>query len=235
MKRTLLALLLLSFGITASAEPDVVIAEVENSADAVASRAVIEEAYDRLGISVEFRSFPAAEALKASNAGKVSAELARIDGIDQVFENLVQIPIPINIIQGSAFSGKYRFPVTGWHSIRPYKIGIVKGILFAEQNTVGMDRLIFDSYSELVQAMNDGRIDVGVMPRVEGLKAIRQVNNENILEMEGVLETLFLYHYVHVSRSDLVDRLKPVLKKMLLSGETRKIREESGFMTREST
>lgn len=63
---------------------------------------------------------------------------------------------------------KYRFPITGWHSLRPYKIGIVRGILFAEQQTVGMDRL--------------------------------------------VLETLFLYHYVHVSRSDLVEKLEPVFR-----------------------
>lgn len=103
-----------------------------------------------------------------SSEGKVDAELQRIDGISNKYPDLVPVPIPINIIQGTVFSKKYRFPITGWHSLRPYKIGIVRGILFAEQQTVGMDRL--------------------------------------------VLETLFLYHYVHVSRSDLVEKLEPVFR-----------------------
>jgi hypothetical protein len=97
--------------------------------------------------------------------------------------------------------------------------------VFAEQQTIGMDRQVFNNYSELVQAMKDDIIEVGVMPRVEGLEAIENVNNKDILEMEGILETLFLYHYVHVSRINLVDKLTPVLKKMLLNGEIRKIRE----------
>jgi polar amino acid transport system substrate-binding protein len=235
MKRCFIVLLLLLFQTAGANEPKLVVATVENSADAVTSRAVMVEAYGRLGIAVEFRAYTAAAALAASNSGDAGAELARIDGIDQVFENLVQVPIPINLIKGVAFSRKYRFPITGWHSLRPYRIGIVKGIVFAEQQTIGMDRQVFNSYSELIQAMNDDLIEVGVMPRVEGLKAIANENNKDIFEMEGILETLFLYHYVHVSRSNLVNKLTPVLKKMLLSGEIRKIRERlaNGIMETE--
>ena len=226
-KKTFMILALLLFGSAMADEGGIVIAMVEDSADATAGQAVLKEAYGRLGISAEFRSYSAAAALAASNGGDVGAELQRIDGIGQVFENLVQVPIPVNIIQGVAFSKKYRFPVTGWHSLRPYKIGIVKGIVFAEQQTRGMERLVFNGYSELIQAITDDLVDVGVMPRIEGLEVVRSMQNETILEMEGILETLFLYHYVHVSRSELVDQLTPVLKKMLLSGETRKMREQS--------
>jgi len=41
------------------------------------------------------------------------------------------------------------------------------------------------------------------------------------------LETLFLYHYVHNSRLDLVESLTPVLKQMLLNGETKRIHEQA--------
>ena len=154
------------------------------------------------------------------------AELARIDGIGLEFKNLVQVPIPINLIQGVAFSKKYRFPVNGWHSVRPYKIGVIKGIVFSDQQTVGMDRVIFDDYPDLILALDNGDIDVGIMPRLQGLYTLLSMSVETISEMEGILETLFLYHYVHVSRRDLVEQLTPVLKEMLLSGETRLIREE---------
>ena len=45
--------------------------------------------------------------------------------------------------------------------------------------------------------------------------------------MGGSLETQFLYHYVHRSRRPLVDQLQPVLKAMLLGGETRRIYEQA--------
>jgi polar amino acid transport system substrate-binding protein len=226
MKKIVFILSLLLSGPLYANEPDVVVAMAKGATWGTISKVVMDKAYRQLGISVEFREYPAAAALEASNSGKVSAELARIDGIGLEYKNLVQVPIPINLIQGVAFSKKYRFPVNGWHSVRPYKIGIIKGIVFSEQQTVGMDRVIFDDYPDLILAMDNEDIDVGIMPRVQGLHTLLSMGIETISEMEGILETLFLYHYVHVSRRDLVDQLTPVLKKMLLDGEIRRNREE---------
>lgn len=218
--------MILCSSVAFAAEEPVVVAVVAGSADVPAGTAVMQEAYRRIGIPIELREYSAAEALSMSNGGNVDAELQRIDGISNQFKNLVQVPIPINIIQGAVFSKKYRFPIMGWHSLRPYKIGIVRGILFAEQQTAGMDRLVFDSYGALIEALQNDVVDVGVMLRIGGLDAIQKLRSHGISELEGVLETLFLYHYVHASRSDLADKLEPVLKTMLLNGEIRQKREQ---------
>jgi polar amino acid transport system substrate-binding protein len=218
--------LVLSLALNAVAQDSpVVIATVGNSADVPAGKAVIREAYSRIGVEVEFSSYSAAEAIATSNSGVVSAELQRISGISQDYENLVQIPIPINIIQGAAFSIKYRFPISGWHSLRPYRIGIVRGIVFAERPTSGMNVSVANGYEELILMLENDEVDVGVMPRIQGLAAIHSAGNTEIVEMDGILETLFLYHYVHNSRLDLVESLTPVLKQMLLKGDTKRIRE----------
>ena len=221
----LLILCLLATGAADADSTTVTVAVVRDSADIPAGMSVVADAYAELGLKAEFQYYSAAEALALSNDGKVDAELQRIDGIDNRFSNLVQVPIPINVIQGAVFSKKYRFPVSGWHSLRPYKIGIVRGILFAEQQTTGMDRVVFDSYEALIEALDNETVDVGVIPRIGGLAALKSLQREGIHEMEGVLETLFLYHYVHVSRKDLADRLAPVFKRMLLSGQTRAARD----------
>jgi polar amino acid transport system substrate-binding protein len=222
----LILLLLLSGGLCADQKP-IVVAVIQGAADAVAGKAVMLEAYRRIGVPVEFREFSAEEALGASGNGVVGAELERIDGVSSVYPDLVQVSVPINVIQGTAFSGRYRFPVKGWYSLRPYKTGIVKGIVFAEQQTRDMEVQIAENYPELIDWLIDGKIDVGIMTRIQGLSAIRNTGHGEITEMDGVLETLFLYHYVHVSRIDLVDLLTPVLKEMLLSGETRNFRDLS--------
>lgn len=227
MKKIFLILFLLSVAPASANEPVVAISMIKDSADAVVSKKVVERAYQQLGISVAFEAYSATEALAASNGGEVSAELARVDGLGLEFENLVKVPVPINIIQGAAFSSNYRFPVSGWHSLRPYRIGIVKGVVFSDQQTVNMDRMVFDGYPQLIQAIESDTVDVGVMPRVQALHTMRLMGIETIAEMDGILETLLLYHYVHVSRRDLVDQLTSVLKEMLLSGETRRIRDET--------
>ena len=219
--------LVLSFALNSDAQDSpVVIAAVSDSADVPAGRAVIREAYSRIGVEVEFRSYSAAEAIATSNSGVVTAELQRIDGISQDYENLVQVPIPINIIQGAAFSIKYRFPISGWHSLRPYRIGIVRGVVFAELPTRGMNVSLANEYEELMLMLEKDQVDVVVMPRIQGLEAIHSAGITEIIEMDGVLETLFLYHYVHNSRLDLVEKLTPVLKQMLLNGETKRIHEQ---------
>ena len=106
---------------------------VEGSADAKAGFAVVREAYKQIGYEIDMKWLPGATALERSNSGEVDAELQRIDGISRKFPNLIQVPIPINFLQGSVFATNVSFPVTGWYSLKPYRIGIVKGIIFAKQ------------------------------------------------------------------------------------------------------
>ena len=231
MRRIALTCLVLGFALaqpseTRSEEP-FVIAHVQDSVDQLAARAVLAEAYRRLGMKVEFRAMPAATALEASNGGKVAAELQRIDGIQRRFPNLVQVPIPVNYIQGLAFSRDYNFPIRGWHSLRPHRVGIVKGILFAERGTEGMQVSVAKDHAELVEWIRTEKVDVGVMPRISGLLAIQESGATKIKELEGVLETLLLYHYLHKSNADIAKQLGPILKAMLLDGTTRRLRAEA--------
>ncbi len=92
------------------------------------------------------------------------------------------------------------------------------------------------NYDQLFDMLSSGRVDVAVTPRINGLYMLRKHGTQNteqdiggkpIREMEGVLETLLLYHYVHKSRSDLVPGLTEILGEMLRDGTTRKIRDQS--------
>jgi polar amino acid transport system substrate-binding protein len=217
------------------AEP-LVIAVVEGISNSVASEAVLREAYRRLGVVVEFRPMGAVEALQASSSGAVDAELHRIDGINLEFPDLVQVPIPINYLMGAAFSIEFSFRANGWRSLQYYRIGIVEGIIFSTEGTAGFDVTVAKNYDQLFDMLSSGQVDVAVTPRINGLYMLRKhgmqnTNQENegnpIQEMEGVLETLLLYHYVHKSRSDLVPGLTEILGEMLRDGTTRRIRNQS--------
>ena len=209
---------------SAEHEEGLVLAAVEGSQDVNAGVAVVKEAYRRLGIPVEIKWLQGKTALELSNSGRLDGEVQRIDGLDRRFEHLVQIPVPVNFLEGVAFSKKQDFPVQGWFSLRPYRIGIVRGILFAEQGTRGMRVTAAGSYKELIGLLYRLDIDVAVMPRINGQFAIRQTNLKTVRELPGVLEPLFLYHYLHKKNAHLVPKVE--LKRMLLDGTIQRIRNE---------
>lgn len=203
----------------------IVIAAVGGSLDKHVGIAVLTEAYKRIGYEIETVDYDGKEALKASNSGKVDGELQRIDGIDRLFTNLIQIQIPINYIQVYAFSKNISFVTDGWFSLRTYKIGIVRGILFAEIGTRGMDVVKTNSYEDLINLLLNDDIDLAIMPLIIGRVLLKKMNVEIIKPLPGVLETMFLYHYLHIKNKHLVKVLEGVLQKMLLNGTTRRLKD----------
>jgi len=210
----------------ASDEHRIVLAAVEGSQDVNAGVAVVREAYRRLSIPLEIKWLQGKTALELSSSGQLDGEVQRIDGLDRRFEDLVQIPVPVNYLEGVAFAKKQAFPIKGWFSLRQYRIGIVQGILFAEQGTRGMRVTASKNYQDLVNLLQLSDIDVAVMPRINGLFAIQKANLKTVKEMPGVLETLFLYHYLHRKNAHLNAKVGQELKRMLLDGTTQRIRNE---------
>ena len=199
----LLALLLLSPQEATPPGGALVFAQIEGAVDQLAPREVITRAYQRLGVEVRFEMSTGGDSLVAPECDRFDGETSRIDGADQTYDHLVQVPIPVGYIQGMAYSKKYSFPVRGWHSLRPYKIGVVRGILFSAQGTDGMDVVEADSFAELIDWIADGVVEVGVMSRVIAEHTIRESGREGIQQLPGLLETIFLYHYVHERRREL--------------------------------
>ncbi len=135
-------LIILPLSLPLMADQQLELTAVANSPDTGVSGEVLKEAYRRLGIDISILKLGASEALQRSNSGSADGEVQRIDGISRNFPNLLQVPIPINYIQGAVFSKNNALKLRGWHSLRTFKIGLVKGIIFAEKGTRGMQVLM---------------------------------------------------------------------------------------------
>ncbi len=197
------------------------------SRETEAAAAVLREAYRRLGYEIELRKYEGHSGLSQANAGLVDGELMRIDGLSRRYDNLVQISIPLNYAPMVVFARDADFNVGGWNSLQPYRIGIVQGVLLSEQGTRGMDTRPADSFDQLVRWLANGKIDVAVTLRVSGLMTLRDYPDSGVRELPGMLETIFLYHYLHSKNTGLVRDVERVLKSMLLDGTLRNIHEQS--------
>ena len=145
----LLALLCLDPSGAVFAEP-LRLTAVQGSSDVNVGVAVVKESYARLGHDIEIVWESGPTALKRSNGGDLDGEVQRIDGISRDFENLIQVQVPVNYLQYVAFAKTDALLANHWHNLRPYKLGIVRGILFAEQGTHGMDVTRYGTYDDRI-------------------------------------------------------------------------------------
>ncbi|QTA89631.1 Uncharacterized protein dnm_056870 [Desulfonema magnum] len=104
--------------------------------------AVLREAYKKAGIGLEIVKVSGERAIQLSNLSETDGELYRIKGISSKYPNLVMLPVPIWYSEIVVFTKSKKFVPEGWESLTPYKIGILRGSQYSENNTKGMNRFM---------------------------------------------------------------------------------------------
>ncbi len=196
-----------------------------NTADTLVSEVILVKAYARLGYRLEIARYPAERALRLADAGRADGDVQRIAGLASRYPNLLQLQPAINYVEGSAFAADKAIRIEGWESLRPYRIGFIRGIKFAELNTMGMDRHAVGDYQALFRMLVKGRFDLGVSPRLNGLYQLKRLGVEGVTPMDPPLARFDLYHYLHRSHAQLAPKLEAIFREMQVSGELTAIRE----------
>lgn len=221
-----IAVAVASLAFPAAAKPKrIVLAGVHGSTDGWAGDVVLREAYRRIGVKLVIRKVPGARAVRLTTVGRLDGEVQRIDAFKNAFPTLIQVRPAINFLEAAVFSGSVKFEVEGWESLRSHKIGVVRGIKFAIDNTAGMRRYIASGYGPLFRMLDLGRLDVGVVPRINGLWYQAWMKSDRILELRPPLMRLDLFHYLHKKHESLVPILAAELSKMRREGRLVAIRE----------
>jgi polar amino acid transport system substrate-binding protein len=211
--------LLLVLANSARAKTLVITGGEETNSIVRVAQLVMTDIYQKLGYHVKFRHCPLKRALMAANAGIYDAEVARVKGLEAKFPNLIRIPVAIYQIEGVAFTKNKDFPIDGWESLRPYKIGVLRGVQFAEKGTENLNREISNSLISMFKKLDAERVDVVVEAKLNGIITIKQLKlHDSILILNPPLETIELFHYVHKKNEHLVPKLTEILRQMKQNG-----------------
>ena len=187
---------------------------IGESVNTLISAEVVTEAYRRIGIDIKVEEYPAKRALLYSNEGRTDGELQRIGGIESEYPNLIPIPVPINKMEGMIHTKHLNFEVKGWESLKPYRIGIRRGIKYAEQGTRGMNPIVANSDNELFDILNNDIVELVIIAWTNVLMMRAEGEGDGIRTLEPPIESLPLYHYVHKKHQHLVSRLTKTLQEM---------------------
>jgi ABC-type amino acid transport substrate-binding protein len=203
------------------------LARIANIPDQYVGGEILRTVYARLNIRLEFEDVPGKRALALSSTGELDGEIQRIGNLARDYPTLVRISPPINYIEPSVFTTALHFDIKGWDSIKPYSIGIVRGVGSSEAGTRGMSRVTAAaSLENMLEMLDAGRFDVAVTDLFSGLVAVRKLNLQSrISPLSPPLERIYIYHYLNEKHRDLAGKVGKVLEEMEASGELARLRE----------
>ena len=195
--------------------------EVNAFHDAAAD--IIRHAYKELGIQIKYKTYPAERALSLSNKGVADGELVRIEGIEAKYPNLIRVPVSHVTAEQVAFAKNPNIKISGWGSLKPYRIVFHRGYKVAENNTEGMNRSIVSTDQAAFKMVSNGRMDVVIANRFSGLDVIRKLNLNDVKLLSPPVQTNPLFHYLHSKHRSLVAKVTKILDRMKKDGSFNKI------------
>lgn len=206
---------------------EMVFAGIQYSANSKISEQVLKEAYTELGIDFSVNLVPGKRALKLSSSGTVDGELFRIAGLSERYPELIQVPTRINKLEGVYLSHQPSLKLERWEDLQPFIIGIQRGIKFVEKGIAKLTKprvLTVNNNKQLLLALNQQRIEVAVLARLNALPLIDLKSNTAPVMGDNALVEHALYHYLHEKHRELVPRLDAVLRSMAQTGRIDEIR-----------
>ena len=205
-----------------------VFSTVEGSFNSRIVEAVLREAYGRIGYDIHVKRMSGPRALAESSSGAVDGELQRIWAVGAAYPSLVRVEPPIFTLHGVPFALEGAKPVAGPNDLKGRRVGVQLGIKYAEKlvEEHQLDAVSVVDGEHLMRMLRQGRIDVVVTNRLNGLQFIRRAGVEGVVEVGPPLVSLDLYHYLHERHAQLVPPLGETLKEMRIDGVIERIMDE---------
>jgi polar amino acid transport system substrate-binding protein len=187
---------------------------------------LVKALFGRLGIEARCVKLPSERALINADAGIDDGNIARIEGLEARYPNLVRVPGKILDFEFMAFASDTDFKVAGWDSLVPYNIGFITGWKIFEANIVRARSITrVRSPGQLFTLLDHGRADIVMFDRLGGNWWIRAHGvAAHALEPPVAVREMFLY--LNKKHAALVPRIDAALEQMRHDGEYQRIYDQ---------
>ena len=203
------------------------IAKLENTPDHILGGMLLEAIYKEAKVPLELVIIPSARALIQSSKGKVDGELQRIYALADSYPTLLRVPTAFTFFEPSVFTKSKLINIDGWASLQGYKVGMVRGMKFAEIGLKGNTNVhTVTGSNQLFTMLKLGRLDIAISARFNGLYQRSKLKLNSIRLLEPALEHHDLYHYLHIKHQQLVPIIDAAIQSMVKSGKLQRLRKQ---------
>ncbi len=206
----------------------IVLSAISNEQTHELAKDVVRAAYKKIGFAVEFNDVPARRALEWANIGITDGDLARIDGTEKKFTNLIKISTPVTEFKGVVFTKHIKKDISSWKDLKELSIGIIGGIRYSDIGTKGLNRILAQDMPHLFKLLSKDRIDVAVAVLDAGrIEIHKNFKGEQIHVIGHPIFSAPLFHFVHKKNKALVPQLEAAFQEMMKNGEIESIRKKA--------
>ncbi|MYM68605.1 hypothetical protein GTP45_17445 [Pseudoduganella sp. FT55W] len=222
----------------ADTPPRIVLSTLVGTTDGFVARwldLIYTDAFQRLGVALEIRAYPAARAAAEAAAGKVDGELCRSFDYVPAKANLLRVDEPAFHASIGAYAKRPEIHLKpGWRGLRdsPYRIEYRFGyaiiprrlatVIPAEQTSGTRDAV--SGLRKLIIGRSDVYVDF--VDIVDTLLASPEFRNSGVHQV-AVMERSPFHTFLNKKHAELVPRLSQVLKKMRDSGQIERYRQQA--------
>jgi len=174
-------------------------------------------AYEAIGQDVSFHFQPSKRSLLEVNSGKYDAELAQIQGVEDLFPNLEMVPEPIFEVSVSAVVRKSSdITSVSWDDLQTLTFATPFIKRLVENRTGGDSGITVQSPRDIVHMVSHERVDVGIMLTIDAIEYAALDNK--VIVVSKLVEKRLLYHFVHQKHRELIPALTKALREINKKG-----------------
>ncbi|CUW38366.1 conserved exported protein of unknown function [Magnetospirillum sp. XM-1] len=194
-----------------------VISQIQGDHLSIRGFQVVREAYRRIGLEAVADIRPNERAIISADTSDTDGDTMRMAGLEPRYPHLVRVPEPVLTFDSVVFTAGMTFPVTGWESLRPYSICVVRGFKLGETATQGMTRELVSTNGAALRMVKAGHCQVAVLGEAVWL-LVDELKLGPVRALSPPVSMSPLYHYVNARHAHLVPKLAEALAAMRRDG-----------------
>lgn len=188
---------------------------------------VLTEAYRRVDVPVTFRISPGYRPLVDANNGMVDGDVARIEGTEKEYQNLLPVPVSLVSMRARPYTISSRVNVRHWDDLSGLNVGVIRGARYAQLKNYPFHIVRFQKAEKMFENLIRDRLHIVVLNETSAQAIIkRHYPTQGILEAGEVLHESGMFHFLHKQHSAIIPRLSKALASMKKSGELERLYKE---------
>ena len=202
---------------------------IKGLAEQAVGETILLELYKRIGMNVSIEALPGRRALQLASSGDKDGETLRVYGLGEKVSSLRRMPVPLSSLQTVAFRKKGSgVDLSAKEDLHNHSSAIIQGVLHTVAITEGVEKVFEVNNAESIfKMLQAGRCDLALTSAFDGEAWLKRLGITDLEQVPFVLNDQPLFHYVHESKSEILDKLTPVAEAMEVSGELGDIRKKA--------
>jgi len=207
------------------ANSPVQLTRIEKNPDQYIASRILTDIYQRAGIPMAIKAVPSLRATQMLSEGKSDGEVARIASYVQLNPKFQLVTPAYYAINSAAFSIK-PVRIKSISDLKPYKIGIIKGIQRSEELVKNLNHVErVSDFKALFLMLKSGRFDVIIDSELSSRYMAKKYGVTDI-HLIGILARHDVHHILSPANKELATKISAEIETLKKSGELDKLYEK---------